>query len=150
MSTRRSHPVSDLDDCPCAGRHLDKFIQPAVLTVLAGEPLHGYRIVQCLGRMPMFHGRKPDATGVYRFLKAMEDRGLVRSAWDLSDTGPAKRLFDLTRDGRKCLARWIATLEEYHQQVGQMVRLLRGATAGHGLTKLSASGKAKGCGCGSR
>ena len=100
-----------------------------MLAILAQGPIHGYRIVQRLGRMPTFAGHRPDAAGVYRFLKAMEDRKLVSSAWDLSGTGPAKRLFDLRAAGRACLARWVATLEDYREQIRQLVRVLRKAGA---------------------
>ena len=120
----------DLDECPCTGKNLDRLIQPAVLAILAKGPLHGYRVVRSLGQMAAFGGRRPDATGVYRFLRAMEERGLVSSAWDLSERGPAKRLFDLSKKGRDCLARWAETLEEYQAQVGRLAQSLREAAAG--------------------
>jgi poly-beta-hydroxybutyrate-responsive repressor len=121
------------------GRNLDKLIQPAVLAVLAGESMHGYRLVQRLGRMSMFKGHEPDTTGVYRFLKAMEKRGLVSSSWDTSDSGPAKRCFALTARGRKCLGLWGATLGEYQKQVGELTKAVR-AAAGR-------TAKKKACGC---
>jgi len=64
--------MDTMSDCPCSGKNLDRFIQPMVLAVLFDGPLHGYRILKRLGATPMFEGRKPDATGIYRFLKAME------------------------------------------------------------------------------
>jgi DNA-binding PadR family transcriptional regulator len=128
MSNTRAHHIANLAACPCSGRNLDKLIQPAVLAVLAEEPMHGYRLVQRLGRLSMFQGREPDTTGVYRFLKAMEDRRLVSSVWDLSDRGPAKRLFDLTAKGRKCLALWGTTLQEYHEQMAGLLETIRVAT----------------------
>jgi PadR family transcriptional regulator PadR len=60
-----------------------------------------------------------------RFLKAMEERGLVTSAWDLPKRGPAKRLFDVTPDGRACLARWIKTLAAYEAQIDSLIQFLR-------------------------
>jgi DNA-binding PadR family transcriptional regulator len=72
MSDTRAIPLTELSDCPCSGRNLDKLIQPAVLAILAEKALHGYRIVQNLAGMPMFKGHEPDNTGVYRFLNAME------------------------------------------------------------------------------
>ena len=129
MSTTRPPRLPDLDACPCSGRNLDRLIQPAVLAVLAAGPLHGYRIVQDLASMPTFEGRCPDAAGVYRFLKAMENRGLVSSAWDLSEAGPAKRLFELSEPGRQCLSLWATTLKGYQQQIGRLARTLRSAIA---------------------
>ncbi len=127
MSTTRAKRIVKLLECPCTGRNLDKLIQPAVLALLAGESMHGYRLVQRLGRMSMFKGHEPDTTGVYRFLKAMEKRGLVASAWDLSASGPAKRCFELTATGRKCLALWGTTLTDYQKQVGELTKAVRAA-----------------------
>ena len=130
-----------LSDCPCAGKNLDRFIQPAVLAVLAEGPLHGYRVLKSLSAMPMFAGRQPDATGIYRFLKAMEDRDLVESKWDLSGSGPAKRFFTLTPAGKKCVAGWVGTIEAYHAQVGQLLGYLKGQSKAPG--RLCACRKAK-------
>jgi DNA-binding PadR family transcriptional regulator len=127
MSDTRAVLLTELAECPCSGRNLDKLIQPAVLAILAEKALHGYRIVQSLTSMPMFQGHKPDNTGVYRFLNAMEARGLLTSAWDTSDSGPAKKLFDLTAQGRKCLAKWVVTLREYREQIGQLLEHLERA-----------------------
>ena len=46
-----------------------------------------------------------------------------------SDSGPAKKLFDLTGKGRECLAKWVATLREYREQIGQLLGHLERATA---------------------
>lgn len=121
---------ADLDACSCAGRHLDKFIQPAVLAILAKEPQHGYAVVEQIKLMPMLEGQAPDSAGVYRLLSAMQERGLVQSHWDTSGSGPAKKLFCLTDSGRECLARWLATLDDYHHRLGQMLVALRGTAPG--------------------
>ena len=116
-----------LDGCPCAGATLDKLVQPAVLTVLAQGPLHGYRIVERMAELRIWRGHKPDATGVYRALRAMQKRGIARSAWDAPEAGPAKRLFALTADGRRCMALWVATLDEYRDGIAEIVMRLRDA-----------------------
>jgi DNA-binding PadR family transcriptional regulator len=111
----------DFDDCPCSGKTLARLLQPAVMMVLAQEPLHGYRLVQRLGELVMFRAQSPDPTGVYRLLKAMEEQGYVTSAWELADSGPAKRRFALTRAGRACLTRWTQTLEVYEAAVADLL-----------------------------
>ncbi|MEI6518919.1 MAG: helix-turn-helix transcriptional regulator [bacterium] len=114
-------PDLKYNDCPCAGRNLDKLVQPAILTVLAHESLHGYVLVQRLADMPMFGGQKPDATGVYRFLRQMEERALVTSTWDTSEIGPAKRLYIITKSGLSCLCRWKNTLSTYYNALGELL-----------------------------
>ncbi len=111
----------DFEKCPCSGGNLDKLIQPLILINLAHADLYGYKIVQLIADSPMFKGRKPDGTGVYRSLKAMEQRGLVVSSWSLADAGPAKRIYHITGDGMECLARWITTLKEYRQTIGMIL-----------------------------
>jgi DNA-binding PadR family transcriptional regulator len=95
--------------------------------VLAETPLHGYRIAQRLEGMAMFKDQPPDHGGIYRLLKAMEEDGLVVSTWDLSESGPAKRRYELTAEGRACLARWVRTLESYAQAVVEVLGLARTA-----------------------
>jgi hypothetical protein len=41
----------DFEDCACTGKSLMRLVRPAVLRVLAGEPLHGYLVVQRLGEL---------------------------------------------------------------------------------------------------
>ncbi|SDG30162.1 PadR family transcriptional regulator [Desulfosporosinus hippei] len=111
----------DFNKCPCSGNNLDKLVQPTILTILAQEDLYGYKIVQRIAESPMFKGHKPDGTGVYRTLKAMEQRGLVISSRSLTDTGPAKIFYHITKEGEECLSHWINTLEEYRQIIGMML-----------------------------
>lgn len=111
------HPKSDADLKECAelGKSLNRLSQPTILTLLArsDKPLHGYIIVQQAAQSPMFGGKKPDATGIYRALKRMEESELVTSVWDTPEEGSAKRLFSLTDKGYHCLRRWIDALACY-------------------------------------
>lgn len=118
------NPKSDheLMECATLGKSLSRLSQPAIMVVLArsAEPLHGYVIVQKLADSPMFGGKKPDATGVYRTLKRMEESGYVTSHWEMPESGVAKRLFSLTEEGRHCLRRWIDALACYELSVEEL------------------------------
>ncbi len=129
MCTSSDNPLEDLDECPCSGATLAKFVQPAIMTILAGGPLHGYRIVERAAETPLLGGSRPDPTGVYRVLHVMEERGLVVSAWDLSASGPAKKSYQLTGQGKACLHRWIETLEGYRLSLGKLLAAARRAAA---------------------
>ncbi len=130
MSTRRTSQIVDLQRCPCAGTTLDKLIQPAILAVLAEGPLHGYRLAERIGGMPGFAGQKPDVSGIYRFLKAMQRNGFVVSSWDLSEAGPAKKCYQITPAGRCCLRRWLKTLQQHREAVTALLRVVRKAAKG--------------------
>lgn len=101
--------------CSCTGIHLEKLVQPAVLALLAKQPLHGYVIVQQLQYRYMYQKRKPDPSGVYRHLKQMEERNLVESAWDTESAGQAKRCYAMTEKGAECLKTWISTIKKYQE-----------------------------------
>ncbi|HAM15191.1 MAG TPA: hypothetical protein DCP91_04915 [Eggerthellaceae bacterium] len=120
------HPKSDeeLAECAALGKSLNRLSQPTILTILAAndKPMHGYIIVQQAADSPMFGGKKPDATGVYRALKRMEEAELVTSWWDTPDEGSAKRMFELTEKGRLCLRRWIDALACYKMTIEELRR----------------------------
>ena len=121
--------MKDLDQCPCSGTTLSKLIQPGILTILARGPLHGYRIVERLTHLRILRGSRPDATGVYRALRAMQKRKLVVSSWDVSEPGPALHLYELTDLGSACLRRWVRTLHEYRESVRQLLGAVKAASA---------------------
>lgn len=114
--------------CPCDGGTLDRLIQPAIFVVLADGPLHGYRLTERISKLPGFVGQKPDVSGVYRFLKSMERRGLVASSWDASEKGPARKSYRLTAAGADCLRRWVKTLENYRRGIGGLLAAARKAS----------------------
>lgn len=125
MSARGYSLTLRLEACPCSGTTLARLIQPAIMTLLAGGALHGYRVVQRLAATPVMGGSRPDPTGVYRMLRLMEKRGLVVSSWGFSASGPAKRAYRLTSEGRRCLARWIKTLDAYRRAIDGLLSAAR-------------------------
>ena len=118
----------DFDNCACSGKTLSRFIRPALLGLLAEEPHHGYDLVRKLQRFSMFADVPPDASGIYKILKTMAAEKLVTGDWDTSESGPAKRPFKITAKGRKCLARWTATLGNYQLQISELVAVIRMAS----------------------
>jgi DNA-binding PadR family transcriptional regulator len=118
-----------LSDCPCDGNTLDKLLHPAILVALTEGPIHGYRLAERIEQMVGTFGGTPDVSGIYRFLKKMEASGYVASAWQAGDTGHAKRLYELTAGGHSCLASWTATLETYHEAIGNLLREAKAAVA---------------------
>ena len=119
--------MPDVECCPCTGKNLAKLIHPAALTVLVNEDLHGYEILHRLSGLRLFQGSKPDARGVYRALKSMEDAGYVTSSWMSSDAGPSKRLYHITDDGAGCVRMWIATLRSYRLALDELLTVAENA-----------------------
>ena len=116
-----------LEGVPLRGGTLDKLVQPAILAVLAEGPIHGYRLAERLGAMPGFAGHKPDASGVYRLLKAMEGRGLVVFSWDRRKPVPPR---EPTRSRPRASSAWTVgcrRLEEYRNRITSLLKTARNA-----------------------
>jgi DNA-binding PadR family transcriptional regulator len=100
------------------------------MALLSQGPAHGYALVERLKDSPLMKGSKPDGTGVYRLLGALEEQGLVSHRIAESDLGPSKRVFELTESGQQCLKKWIGTLERYQQDIISLVEMMRAFAVG--------------------
>jgi|SRR5689334_4752933 len=72
------------------------FLQPCLLLLLMEQPDHGYELA---ARLRPMHDGEGDPGSVYRALRGLERHGLVRSEWNPSDVGPARRTYYITDDG---------------------------------------------------
>ena len=79
-------------------------LSTAVLLLVSEENGHGYDLATRLGVLGF---DVLDPGGLYRILRTLEADGLLRSWWDGSDRGPARRMYELTGSGRSYLARTI-------------------------------------------
>lgn len=114
--------------CACQGGTLTRFLQPIILFSLAESPDHGYDLLQKIARTELWKEAPPDAAGVYRVLRDMENRGLIQSHIDPeSRAGMGKRVFHITPAGRQCMENWVETLEQYRRGIDQVVVHLREA-----------------------
>lgn len=76
------------------------FLRPALLLLLAEGTAHGYELLERVGELGL---DRVDTGGLYRCLRAMDEDGLVRSSWEPSAVGPARRRYELTAEGREWL-----------------------------------------------
>lgn len=88
------------------------FLQPCLLLLLGERADHGYDLAN---RLRDLHVAEGDPGAVYRALRGLEQHGLVRSTWQTSDSGPARRTYRLTLAGVADLDRQAALLESTHQ-----------------------------------
>ncbi|HEU4758694.1 MAG TPA: helix-turn-helix transcriptional regulator [Dehalococcoidia bacterium] len=82
----------------------------SLLAFLRRWNAYGYQLVQELARagLPAF-----DSTTVYRTLRQLERAGLVSSFWDTSESGPARRMYSLTKAGEAFLELWVDLFGRY-------------------------------------
>lgn len=76
------------------------FLRSCLLLLLREQPAHGYELLE---RAQAFGFDGSDPGGLYRTLRLLEQGGLVRSSWEPSSTGPARRIYELTRAGMEAL-----------------------------------------------
>ena len=107
--------------CACRGGNLDRFIQPIILLILLDGPETGYSIFKRVGEFSMFGENRPDATGIYRYLRIMEERGLLSQFEYKEAENKYKMKYRLTEEGRDCLANWKQTLSRYAEAILQLV-----------------------------
>jgi poly-beta-hydroxybutyrate-responsive repressor len=84
------------------------FLRSCILLLLRESPAHGYDLLQRL--LPLGFARD-DPGRVYRALHDLEKDGLVGSAWERSEVGPDRRIYELTRKGQEELHAHVRTLD---------------------------------------
>lgn len=87
------------------------FLQPCLLLILKEGPKHGYSLMEELSRRKLL-GHNVDVGNLYRTLRRMEGESLVESAWSEQDTGPNKRVYQITPHGEEGLMHWATALEQ--------------------------------------
>lgn len=105
---------------PCPGGKIERFIEPCLLLLLAEKTSHGYELMDHLDQFE-FDPRCQDPGQVYRTLRRMEKEGLVKSAWETGQSGPARRCYEITGDGIDVLQSWMHTLRK---RIGIIEKLL--------------------------
>ena len=99
---------------------IERFVEPALLLLLAERPAHGYELVEPVSEL--LPGERIDMGNLYRVLRALEEDGLVRSEWDAAEPGPARRRYELTADGRELLRAWVKALQQTQSVVTRFLR----------------------------
>ncbi len=91
----------------------------AVLSVLEDGPLHGYEIARRIEQQTKGTLRFTLAA-LYPMLYKMEQRGWIRGAWELSQSGRRKRCYRLTSAGKKKLSPLRKEWSELFQALRQL------------------------------
>lgn len=95
------------------------YLRPCLLLLLAEGTSHGYELLEQVGSLGM---DSVDPGGLYRCLRAMDEEGLVTSSWEPSSSGPARRTYTLTDEGREWLHAVAGSLAVVAQSLSQYQR----------------------------
>lgn len=81
--------------------------------------MHGYGVIKRIEELS--EGRHKIKSGtMYTTLRRMEEKGLLRSDWKKSDTGPDKRVYRITEEGRGHLKSWLEMIKERKRMMEKM------------------------------
>ena len=83
------------------------YLRPCLLLLLAEGPSHGYELLDQVRALGL---RGAEAGGLYRCLRMMEKEEIVRSWWEPSQAGPARRTYRLTAAGHTALRQELRSL----------------------------------------
>lgn len=96
--------------CTCAMGNIYRFVEPVLLLMLK-EKGHSYGY-DLAGSLPEYAltDAEIEAAVLYRTLRRLEANGHVKSSWDTSNGGPARRVYALTNSGEQHLLEWAEVL----------------------------------------
>ncbi|MFW5953534.1 MAG: PadR family transcriptional regulator [Candidatus Natronoplasma sp.] len=96
-----------------------RWLQFLILRVVCEESLHGYGIIKKIEELS--EGRHEIKSGtMYTTLRRMEKKGLLKSEWEESESGPDKRVYSATNEGREHLKRWLEMIKERKRMMEKM------------------------------
>lgn len=127
---RHRNGADDGGPCSCEMGNIYRFAEPIALLAIAklGEA-HGYQIAQETEHLAVTHAGL-DAGAIYRVLRRLERNGQVKSHWETSDEGPARRVYILTTAGLHHLNEWIDVLEGLTRSLYDLTSHCRKAAGG--------------------
>ncbi len=98
----------------------DRYMQPSILMGLYTKPSYGYELIQTIQRFGFVEGQAPPGM-IYRHLRQLEADGLVFSKWETEGIGPAKRVYQLTDEGKEMLGIWIEYMETQAKNLNDLI-----------------------------
>jgi len=89
-----------------------------VLKILSKNPMHGYQIEEELSNLLK---REIPEGFIYSLLKRLEIKGLVVYKWEMPSSGPARKVYILTEEGKTYLEERTKQIEELKSVIDFLV-----------------------------
>ena len=93
-----------------------------ILRVLSREPMHGWAVsrrIQDISRDAL----RVNQGSLYPALHRLEDDGLIKAEWGISELGRRAKFYEITAAGRRQLARESATWRRFADAVQLILQL---------------------------
>jgi DNA-binding PadR family transcriptional regulator len=105
--------------------NLYRFVEPVVLYLLKKNgPAYGYELGRALNEHALTDA-EIDRGALYRTLQRLETMGHVVSSWDVSGSGPARHVYELTKSGETHLEEWGVVLDNLSRTMQTFVTELK-------------------------
>ena len=95
-------------------------LEYCVIPLLRESPRYGFDIVRELSEAD---GLLTSEGTIYPLLSRLRKEGLVTTTWQESDTGPPRRYYALTSDGRTALDRFVEDWRRFRDSVDRVLGL---------------------------
>ena len=107
--------------CTCAMGNLYRFVEPVVLLLLKKKGRsYGYDLGNELQEHAVTDA-EIERGALYRTLRNLEANGNVVSEWETEMSGPARRVYKLTRKGESHLKEWASVLDHVAKSMTRFV-----------------------------
>jgi PadR family transcriptional regulator PadR len=113
-----SSDCPEKEKCHCQAERTHHYMQPRLLLQLAKNSAHGYELMEALA---VDDENEPNPGNLYRALRSFEEDGLVKSSWDTTAAGPARRVYEITDQGLDYLQTWAVNIKKVHKQLGNFL-----------------------------
>jgi DNA-binding PadR family transcriptional regulator len=102
--------------------NLYRFVEPVVLLLLKKKGRsYGYDLAAEMDAHA-FTDAEIERAALYRTLRQLENNGNVRSEWETTASGPARRVYRLTPKGERHLGEWATVLGDVSRAMSRYVR----------------------------
>lgn len=106
-----------------------RFVEPVVLFMLREKgQAHGYELSRSLQEHALTDA-EIEGAALYRTLRRLEQHRYVRSKWDAGSSGPARRVYLLTKAGERHLAEWAQVLDHLSKSMTSFVKKAKKASS---------------------
>src|ERR687885_1272433 len=99
------------------------WLEPVILLTLREWNSYGYELMK---RTASFGFEAMNPGTMYRTLREMEENGVVKSKWETTKGGPARRMYSITDAGEAYLQFWAKSLEQYRRNMDAFFRIYTG------------------------
>ena len=106
------------------GEMLKGHLDMIVLAALASGPAHGYAVIEEIRRRSGEAFDLPEGT-IYPALHRLEQGGLLSSRWVTAESGRRRRVYALTRQGKRALAERRAVWRQFADAIGGLLEGIR-------------------------